>query len=116
MPTKKPDLKLNDLRVGASTVAGGVDDFAPRRMRLLSPLTSRFLAVNLAAPVLLVLGLLFLDEYQDTLANPYMAAERGYIDRVILPHETRAMVTRALRALRNKRESRPPKKHGNIPL
>ena len=57
-----------------------------------------------------------LDEYQDTLANPYMAAERGYIDRVILPHETRAMVTRALRALRNKRESRPPKKHGNIPL
>ena len=67
MPTKKPDLKLNDLRGGASTVAGGVDDFAPRRMRLLSPLTSRFLAVNLAAPVLLVLGLLFLDEYQDTL-------------------------------------------------
>ena len=57
-----------------------------------------------------------LDEYQDTLANPYMAAERGYVDRVILPHETRAMVTRALRALRNKRESRPPKKHGNIPL
>jgi len=57
-----------------------------------------------------------LDEYQDTLANPYLAAERGYIDRVILPHETRSMVTRALRALRNKRESRPPKKHGNIPL
>ena len=57
-----------------------------------------------------------LDEYQDTLANPYMAAERGYIDRVILPHETRGMVTRALRALRHKRESRPPKKHGNIPL
>ena len=57
-----------------------------------------------------------IDEYQDTLANPYIAAERGYIDRVIFPHETRAMVTRALRALRNKRASRPPKKHGNIPL
>ncbi|MEZ5117201.1 MAG: acyl-CoA carboxylase subunit beta [Candidatus Nanopelagicales bacterium] len=55
-------------------------------------------------------------EYQETLANPYSAAERGYIDRVILPHETRTMVTRALRALRNKRATRPPKKHGNIPL
>ncbi len=57
-----------------------------------------------------------IDEYTDELANPYMAAERGYIDRVIFPHETRATVTRALRALRNKRASRPPKKHGNIPL
>ncbi len=57
-----------------------------------------------------------IEEYQDTLANPYIAAERGYIDRVIFPHETRMMITRALRALRNKRASRPPKKHGNIPL
>jgi propionyl-CoA carboxylase beta chain len=57
-----------------------------------------------------------IDEYQSTLANPYVAAERGYVDRVIFPHETRMMVTRALRALRNKRASRPPKKHGNIPL
>ena len=57
-----------------------------------------------------------IDQYQDTLANPYIAAERGYIDRVIFPHETRMMVTRGLRALRNKRASRPPKKHGNIPL
>ena len=57
-----------------------------------------------------------IEEYESTLANPYMAAERGYIDRVILPHETRPMVVRALRALRTKRESRPPKKHGNIPL
>lgn len=57
-----------------------------------------------------------LDEYEDTLANPYLAAERGYVDRVILPSETRVMITRALRALRTKRESLPPKKHGNIPL
>ncbi|MBM3687393.1 MAG: acyl-CoA carboxylase subunit beta [Actinobacteria bacterium] len=57
-----------------------------------------------------------IDEYEATLANPYMAAERGYVDRVILPHETRLMVVRALRALRTKRASRPPKKHGNIPL
>ena len=57
-----------------------------------------------------------IDEYQTTLANPYIAAERGYIDRVIFPHETRSMVVRALRALRNKRASRPPRKHGNIPL
>ena len=58
----------------------------------------------------------FVDDYQTTLANPYIAAERGYIDRVILPSETRVMVTRGLRALRNKRANRPPKKHGNIPL
>ncbi len=56
------------------------------------------------------------DEYQDTLANPYLAAERGYIDRVIYPHETRTMVTRALRSLRSKRATRAPRKHGNIPL
>jgi propionyl-CoA carboxylase beta chain len=57
-----------------------------------------------------------IDEYETTLANPYIAAERGYIDRVILPSETREQVTRALRALRSKRAQRPPKKHGNIPL
>lgn len=58
----------------------------------------------------------FIDEYQQTLANPYIAAERGYMDRVILPHETRLQLTRALRTLRNKRVTLPPKKHGNIPL
>lgn len=57
-----------------------------------------------------------IDEYETTLANPYMAAERGYVDRVIRPSETRVQIVRALRALRNKRESLPPKKHGNIPL
>jgi propionyl-CoA carboxylase beta chain len=55
-------------------------------------------------------------EYEDTLANPYIAAERGYIDAVITPHETRVEVVRALRLLRSKRETLPPKKHGNIPL
>jgi propionyl-CoA carboxylase beta chain len=55
-------------------------------------------------------------EYEDTLANPYIAAERGYIDAVIRPATTRAALIRALRALRNKRESLPAKKHGNIPL
>ena len=58
----------------------------------------------------------FITEYEDTLANPYMAAERGYVDSVIPPSETRPGVIRALRALRNKRETLPPKKHGNIPL
>ena len=57
-----------------------------------------------------------IDEYEATLANPYIAAERGYIDAVINPHETRSEVVRALRLLRNKRETLPPKKHGNIPL
>jgi propionyl-CoA carboxylase beta chain len=55
-------------------------------------------------------------EYEDTLFNPYVAAERGYVDSVIEPAQTRAFVTRALRTLRTKRASLPPKKHGNIPL
>jgi propionyl-CoA carboxylase beta chain len=55
-------------------------------------------------------------EYEDTLANPYIAAERGYLDAVIRPAETRIQVTGALQALRTKRETLPPKKHGNIPL
>jgi propionyl-CoA carboxylase beta chain len=57
-----------------------------------------------------------IQDYEDTLLNPYLAAERGYIDAVIEPSQTRIQVTRALRMLRNKRASRPPKKHGNIPL
>jgi propionyl-CoA carboxylase beta chain len=56
------------------------------------------------------------DDYDQTLANPYIAAERGYIDAVITPHETRVEIVRALRLLRSKRETLPAKKHGNIPL
>jgi propionyl-CoA carboxylase beta chain len=55
-------------------------------------------------------------EYEDTLLNPYSAAERGYVDAVILPSETRVSVAKALRGLCTKRKSLPPKKHGNIPL
>ncbi|GGX57900.1 acyl-CoA carboxylase subunit beta [Streptomyces minutiscleroticus] len=55
-------------------------------------------------------------EYEDTLLNPYAAAERGYVDAVVLPSDTRAHVVRGLRQLRTKRENLPPKKHGNIPL
>ncbi len=55
-------------------------------------------------------------EYEDTLVNPYMAAERGYVDQVIKPSATRAMITSALRVLAEKRQTLPPKKHGNIPL
>ncbi len=55
-------------------------------------------------------------EYEDTLANPYLAAERGYVDGVIPPHETRIEVVKALRLLASKREVLPSKKHGNIPL
>ncbi|MDN5779170.1 MAG: acyl-CoA carboxylase subunit beta [Humibacillus sp.] len=58
----------------------------------------------------------FVTHYEQTLANPYIAAERGYIDTVISPSNTRMNVTRALRALKNKRDTLPPKKHGNIPL
>jgi propionyl-CoA carboxylase beta chain len=55
-------------------------------------------------------------DYEDTLLNPYRAAERGYIDSVIPPSQTRPAIVKALRLLANKRESLPPKKHGNIPL
>ncbi len=57
-----------------------------------------------------------ISEYEDTLVNPYVAAERGYVDSVIAPSATRSQIVRGLRQLRNKRDSLPPKKHGNIPL
>ncbi|WP_263311704.1 acyl-CoA carboxylase subunit beta [Brachybacterium atlanticum] len=55
-------------------------------------------------------------EYEEQFATPYTAAERGWIDGVIRPAETRVEITRSLRALRTKRDSLPTKKHGNIPL
>ncbi len=55
-------------------------------------------------------------EYRDAFATPYQAAERGYIDEVIDPADTRRKLIRALDMLQNKRETLPPKKHGNIPL
>src|SRR5450759_183341 len=54
--------------------------------------------------------------YAGPFANPYIAAERGYVDAVIVPSKTRSEIVKALRLLRTKRESLPPKKHGNIPL
>ncbi|GAA4421695.1 acyl-CoA carboxylase subunit beta [Georgenia halophila] len=56
------------------------------------------------------------DEYEEALVNPWDAAERGYVDGVIAPSDTRVQIVKALRALRNKRASLPAKKHGNIPL
>jgi propionyl-CoA carboxylase beta chain len=55
-------------------------------------------------------------ELEDKFANPYIAAERGFVDEVIEPSETRPKLIRALSLLENKRDSNPPKKHGNIPL
>jgi len=55
-------------------------------------------------------------EYREMLATPYAAAERGYIDEVIEPRDTRARLTAALELLRTKRDTNPPKKHGNLPL
>ncbi|MFZ0818974.1 MAG: acyl-CoA carboxylase subunit beta [Candidatus Acidiferrales bacterium] len=55
-------------------------------------------------------------EFRERFANPYVAAERGYIDAVIIPSQTRAKLISALRALENKRDTNPKKKHGNIPL
>jgi len=57
-----------------------------------------------------------IDEYQKRFANPFVAAERGYIDEVIMPHSTRKRIARALQMLRNKHVENPWKKHDNIPL
>ena len=54
--------------------------------------------------------------YAEKFANPYIAAERGFIDNVIAPNETRATLIRGLRMLKNKVSTNPKKKHGNIPL
>jgi propionyl-CoA carboxylase beta chain len=57
-----------------------------------------------------------IDEYKEKFANPFIAAERGYIDEIIEPRWTRAKLITAYAMLRNKRDKNPPKKHGNIPL
>ena len=95
-------------------IPSGTRDVLPDEMRELRAITEKVRAVfdargygEVATPAL---------EYETTLANPYVAAERGYVDAVIAPHETRLEIVRALRLLRSKRETLPAKKHGNIPL
>ena len=55
-------------------------------------------------------------EYRAEFANPFVAASRGLIDDVIEPKDTRRLLIQALQAVKSKRQARPPKKHGNIPL
>jgi len=55
-------------------------------------------------------------EFRERFANPYVAAERGWVDAVIQPRDTRPKLITALRMLETKRDTIPPKKHGNIPL
>jgi propionyl-CoA carboxylase beta chain len=57
-----------------------------------------------------------IDEFRERFASPFIAAERGFIDDVIEPHETRPKVIRALRMLQNKVDTMPRKKHSNLPL
>jgi propionyl-CoA carboxylase beta chain len=57
-----------------------------------------------------------IEEFRDRFANPYVAAERGFVDAVIEPHDTRRKLIQALEMLDTKRDKNPPKKHGNIPL
>ncbi|MCK6439273.1 MAG: methylmalonyl-CoA carboxyltransferase, partial [Planctomycetes bacterium] len=57
-----------------------------------------------------------LAEYREKFCNPYEAAARGYIDAVIRPRQTRKRLIKALELVRNKRDTNPPRKHGNIPL
>ena len=55
-------------------------------------------------------------EYEKQFNNPYVAADLGYIDEVIAPSETRQRIIQSLEMLKNKKDTNPPKKHGNIPL
>ncbi len=57
-----------------------------------------------------------IEDYREKFANPYEAASRGYIDGIIEPMDTRPLVIDAFKTLENKREDRPWRKHGNIPL
>ena len=57
-----------------------------------------------------------IEEFRERFANPYVAADRGFVDAVIQPRETRKKLIQALEMLQNKRDKNPPKKHGNIPL
>ena len=57
-----------------------------------------------------------IEDYREKFANPFKAAELGYVDEVLMPRDTRARVISALKALENKRDKNPPRKHGNIPL
>ena len=56
------------------------------------------------------------EDYRETFANPYKAAELGYVDEIIYPKQTRFKIIQALEMTQNKRKTNPPKKHGNIPL
>jgi len=57
-----------------------------------------------------------IEEFRERFANPYIAAERGFVDAVIQPRETRRKLIQALEMLETKRDKNPAKKHGNIPL
>jgi propionyl-CoA carboxylase beta chain len=57
-----------------------------------------------------------IEEFRNRFANPYIAADRGFLDAVIQPRETRKKLIQALEMLETKRDKNPPKKHGNIPL
>jgi acetyl-CoA carboxylase carboxyltransferase component len=57
-----------------------------------------------------------ISEYREKFANPYIAAERGYVDAIIEPAETRRRVIAAFERLANKRDTNPRRKHGNLPL
>jgi len=57
-----------------------------------------------------------IEEFRERFANPYVAADRGFVDAIIQPRETRKKLIQALGMLENKRDKNPAKKHGNIPL
>ncbi len=73
-------------------------------------------ASSLPPPIARRVRLQKIAEFRERFANPFVAAERGFVDDVIEPHETRPRVIQGLRMLENKVDTMPRKKHGNIPL
>jgi propionyl-CoA carboxylase beta chain len=76
-------------------------------MRLVASMAAADLAAARAAKI---------KEYREKFANPYVAAQRWFIDEIIRPRQTRAKLINGLETLDTKRDKNPPKKHGNIPL
>ena len=122
----RKDAKNHTLKVGDVTITALTDGsitFDPRILFPETPLEASEGAVNILYKRELAqaedpdaLRQEKVAEFRDKLANPYVAAERGYLDEVIVPRRTRAKLITALRSLETKRDSNPPKKHGNIPL
>ena len=89
-------------------ISGGVDD------KMLKEATMRVMAMEAEDADAAIAG--FVEEYRESFANPFKAASLGYVDAVIDPRDCRPRLASALKLLENKRQTIPPRKHGNLPL